>query len=149
MMMAAQTRYRPGPSQPLRLVVTGEAQHWLPTLEQIVGRDLLHPHQAQDEKDLLNVVRAGEADAAVLDEDLQWNVNALQLLRMIRRVNTRLPVAIVTTHTDRRWLENALRLAAFSVMTKPLQLESLLQQIQRMMVRLDQALREQEPPESG
>jgi DNA-binding NtrC family response regulator len=106
---------------------------------------LLRPHHARDERDLLDVVRRGEADAAVLDDEIQWDVNVLQLLRMIRRINVTLPVAIVTTHTDRRWLEDALRLAAFSVLTKPLQLESLLQQIQRMMLRLDHMLRNHPP----
>jgi DNA-binding NtrC family response regulator len=133
------------PSEPLNLVVTGEAETWLPTLEQIVGPELLRPHHARDERDLLDVVRRGEADAAVLDDEIQWDVNVLQLLRMIRRINVTLPVAIVTTHTDRRWLEDALRLAAFSVLTKPLQLESLLQQIQRMMLRLDHMLRNHPP----
>lgn len=137
--------------QPLSLVVTGEAESWLPALEQIVGPELLCTYQARDRKDLLDVVKSGSADAAVLDDALRWDVNVLQLLRMIRRLDRQLPVAIVTEHTDRRWLEDALRLAAFSVLTKPLQLEPLLRQIQRMMMRLDQMLRapEQETDETG
>ena len=133
---------QPRHSQPLSLVVTGEAEGWLPALQQIVGPQWLRPQHARDQKDLLDIVQAGEADAAVLDEEADWDVNVLQLLRMIRRVSASLPVAIVTTHTDRRWMEDALRLAAFSVLTKPLQLEPLLRQIQRMMVRLDLLLRE-------
>ena len=138
--MVLQAR-QPGSDQPLSLVVTGEAESWLPALEQIVGPHLLQAYQARDKTDLLDAVKSGVADAAVLDDATNWDVSVLQLLRMIRRLDRRLPVAIVTTHTDRRWLEDALRLAAFSVMTKPLQLESLLQQIQRMMFRLDQMLR--------
>jgi DNA-binding NtrC family response regulator len=54
---------------------------------------------------------------------------------MIRRVDPRLPVVIVSRHNERRWLEDALRLAAFSVLNKPLQFEPLLRQIWRMMDR--------------
>jgi len=50
-------------------------------------------------------------------------------------------VVVLTTRTDRRWLEDALRLTAFSVVIKPLGLEELLRQIQRMMHRLDEMLR--------
>ena len=38
-------------------------------------------------------------------------------------------------------LEDALQLAAFSVVCRPLALEELLRQIQRMMMRIDRALR--------
>ena len=59
---------------------------------------------------------------------------------MIRRLDAVLPVVVLTTRRDRRWLEHALRLAAFSVVVKPLELEELLRQIQRMMVRMDAML---------
>ena len=127
--------------EPFSLVVTGEAEGWLPALEQIVGPALLRPYFARSEDDLFDVVSAGQADAAVLDEEAPWDLGVLQLLRMIRRVDAVLPVVIVTTHTDRRWLEDALRLTAFSVLTKPLGLEPLLRQIQRMMSHLDRMLR--------
>ena len=47
-------------------------------------------------------------------------------------------MVVVTRRRDRRWLEHALRLAAFSVVAKPLELEELLRQIQRMMARLSE-----------
>jgi len=86
-------------------------------------------------------VESGDADAAVLDEDANWEQDVLQVLRMVRRLDRALPVVVVTSHTERRWLESALRLAAFSVVAKPLELENLLRQIQRMMQRLDAMLR--------
>ena len=52
-----------------------------------------------------------------------------------------IPVVIVSSRRDRRWLEAALRMAAFSVVAKPLQLEELLRLIHRLMNRLDVMLR--------
>jgi len=86
------------------------------------------------------VVDSGLVDAAVLD-DIEGMIDVLQMLRMIRRLNAMLPVVIVTRRSDRRVLETALRLAAFSVVSKPLELEPLLRQIQRIMERLDLMLR--------
>jgi len=133
--------------QPLQLAVSGEAETWLPALERIVGRRWVCPRLVRDERELLAVVGAGRVDAAVLDDEAEWALDVLQLLRLVRQLNALLPVVVVTRHSDRRWLENALRLAVFSVVTKPLQLEELLRQIQRMMSRVDARLREDTPGE--
>ena len=138
--MAAQQRSRG--RGPFSLVVSGEAEGWLPSLRQIVGPEWLTTYPVDSDSQLLQVVQSGLADAAVLDEAARWSVDVIQLLRMIRRLNALLPVVVVTSRNDRRLLEEALRLAAFSVVTRPLALEELLRQIQRMMLRLDQMLRD-------
>ena len=127
---------------PFGLVVTGEADMWRSALEQIVGRQWLQTYQVGGQDELLEVVSAGLADAAVLDEDVDWHLDVLQMLRMIRRLDAALPVVVVTRRRDRRLLESALQLAAFSVVVKPLALEELLRQLQRMMARIDAMLRE-------
>ena len=126
---------------PFGLVVTGEAESWLPAVEQIVGPNVVVPYKVNDNKELLEVVRSGVADAAVLDDGADWQMDILQILRMIRRLDSLLPVVVVTSRSDRRLLEGALRLTAFSVVAKPLELEEFLRQIRRIMVRLDEFLR--------
>ena len=126
---------------PFSLVVTGEAESWNPALEMIVGPQLLQTHHVDSDRELLRVVEQGDADAAVLDDSSGWDVDVLQVLRMIRRLDARLPVVVLTSRRDRRWMEHALQLAAFSVVVKPLELEELLRQVARMMVRLDRVLR--------
>jgi DNA-binding NtrC family response regulator len=128
-------------SQPFRLVVSGEAGLWQLALEQIVGPQWLTTFSVHGDGELMEVLRSGEADAAVIDEEVDWGLDILQVLRMIRRLNERIPVVVVMSRPDRRLLESALRLAAFSVVTKPLELEELLRQLQRVMVRLDWMLR--------
>jgi len=127
--------------RPFGLVVAGEAESWMPALDQIVGPRWLETYRVRGDDELLEVVEAGLADAAVLDDAADWSLDLLQLLRMIRRVDQLLPVVVVTSRTDRRWMEAALRLAVFSVVTRPLGLEELLRQIQRIMFRMDRMLR--------
>ena len=127
---------------PFSLVVTGEAETWQKALEQIVGPRWLTTCRVHSGRELLEVVEAGLADAAVLDDNVEWQLDALHLLRMIRRLDALLPVVVITSRTDRRWLQDALRLTAFSVLVKPLELEALLRQIRRMMMRLDETLRD-------
>lgn len=135
------------PDEPLNLVVTGEAVDWLPAIGQIVGPRLLRARMVQDSNDLLTTIREEPVDAAVLDDSGSDDLDVLPLLRMVRRVNQTLPVVVLTRHTDRQWLENALRLAAFSVVVKPLELEEFLRQIHAIMVRLHRLLRDGHLPE--
>ena len=133
------------PRSPLGLVVTGEAESWLPALELIVGPEVVVPYKVKSDRELLDVVQSGVADAAVLDDEAAWSIDVLRLLRMIRRLDAMFPVVVVTARSDRRLLEDALRLAAFSVVVKPLAFEELLRQIQRMMVRMDEIFRGRGP----
>jgi len=126
---------------PFGLVVTGEAQSWQPALEQIVGRQWLMTYRVRGRDELLQVVQSGVADAAVLDDTADMGMDVMQMLRMIRRLDAMLPVVIVSGQVDRRFMENALKLAAFSVVQRPLELEELLRQLSRMMQRLDEMLR--------
>ena len=71
---------------PFGLVVTGEAESWLLAVEQIVGPNVVVPYKVNDNKELLEVVRSGVADAAVLDDEADWQMDILQILRMIRRL---------------------------------------------------------------
>ena len=127
--------------QPFRLVVSGEAGSWQLALEQILGPQWLETLPVRRDEELIEVLESGEADAAVIDEEVDWGLDILSVLRMIRRMNDRIPVVVVSSRRDRRLLESALRLAAFSVVTKPLELEELLRQLQRLMARLDWILR--------
>lgn len=134
------------PQAPFRLVVTGEAESWLPALEQVVGWKVLEPHRVDDGDELIEVVKYHRADAAVLDDQVAWGVDILGILRMIRRLDARLPVVVVTSHRDRRWLQAALELRAYSVLARPLEFEALLRQIHGMMLRLSGMLHDSGGP---
>ena len=122
--------------KPMKLVVTGEAESWLPALSQIVGSQWLLTRKVETDVELLEAISSGDIDAAVLDDQSDSELDLLMLLRMIRRVAPNIPVVIVTQNQDRRYLETALQLAVFSVVNKPLEFEDLLRQIYNIMMRL-------------
>ena len=131
--------------KPFRLIVTGEANAWLPALETIVGPRWIAPHRVNNDRELLDVVEARQADAAVLDDQVDWALDILRILRLIRRLDTTLPVVVVTHHRDRRRLQAMLELRAYSVVGHPLELEQLLRQIHGMMLQMNRMLREGDP----
>jgi DNA-binding NtrC family response regulator len=128
------------PALPLGLVLSGEASEYVEALAHIVGSRWLETYRVRSDGEVLSLVQAGLADAVVLDEAVT-QADPLHLLRLIRQLNETMLVVILTRRNDRRLLEEALRLAAFSVVGKPLRLEELLLQIHRMMVRLDETIR--------
>ena len=134
------SRMHHGQAGPFSLVVNGEAGDYVGALQQIVGPRWLRTYRAGSDGEVLQLVQAGVPDAVMLDE-AATQLEPLRLLRTIRQVNPSLLVVLLTCRTDRRWLEEALRLTAVSVVAKPLRLEELLAQIHRMMVRLDAAIR--------
>jgi len=134
------SRMQDGRLVPFGLVVNGEAGRYISALRMIVGPRWLETYPARDDGEVLQLVRQGVPDAVVLDDEAT-EVDPLKLLRRIRRLNEMTLVVLLTGRTDRLWLEEALRLAAFSVVVKPLRLEELLVQIHRMMIRMDMLLR--------
>ena len=117
-----------------RLVVSGEARRHVVNLQKLLGSHPVDMYNAADTGDLMTTVQEGRADAVVVDSE--WGQqDVLKVLRMIRRVNAALPVVLVAQRTPRRFMEGALRLAAFSIVHKPIEREELLIQLQRLVDR--------------
>ena len=119
------------------MVVTGEAGELSPALGKLVGANLLRTTVANSHRELLDIVAGGHFDMAVLDEEALGELDIIRLLRLIRRMDQRVAVVLVTSHSDRRWLEDAIKLSAFSVLGKPLELEVLLRQLYSVMMRFN------------
>jgi len=116
------------------LVVSGEARRHVVNLQKLLGPHPVDMYNAADTGDLMATVQEGRADAVVVDSE--WGQqDVLKILRMIRRVNAALPVVLVAQRTPRRFMEGALRLAAFSIVHKPVEREELLIQLRRLVDR--------------
>ena len=131
-------------SGPFSLITSGEANEYADTVSRIVGPRLIETFTVDTEDEMLGMVRAGLADAIILDEAVS-QVSPLSLLQMIRSLDESLLVVLLTSQADPRRLTEAMKLTAFSVVIKPLVLEELLLQIHRMMKRLETRLRKSMP----
>ncbi len=139
LMMAATKHSR---ETPFRLVVTGQAEDWAPALRRLIGPRYMLVQQVENNRELIDAVESHQVDAAVVDDQVDWARDGLKLLRMIRRIDTELPVVIVTHHQDRQFLQSALQLRAYIVVNAPLGFEQLVRQIYGMMCRMEQMLRD-------
>lgn len=120
--------------RPFGLVVSGDACRHEDAVRKLLGPNFVVTYRATNAGELLKIVEHRGADAAVLDAGDDHEL--LKTLRMIRRVNMAIPVVLVAQEVSRRFLEDALRLAAFSVAHKPLEREELLMHLRRIFERL-------------
>lgn len=118
-------------------------------MAQLIGPKYVQPYMVNGDEELIGIVKARQADAAVLDDQVDWGLDVLRMLRMIRRLDAQLPVVVVTGHRDRRYLQSALELRAYSVVARPLALEQLIRQIHGMMAQMERMLRTGRPPRAA
>ena len=134
--MAAST-HRPGEQRPVTLIVSGEARSQAGIIQQLLGPALVSMFNVADTGELLHVVQRRQVDGAVVDSEVgDGGEDLLKTLRIIRRIDAKLPVVLVASSLSRRFLEGALRLEAFSVVRKPMQREELLIQLRRIVERV-------------
>ncbi|NQU76527.1 MAG: response regulator [Planctomycetes bacterium] len=120
--------------RPLGLVISGEARRHAENLRKLLAPGLVDMLDAPSMSELLMWVQRGLADVAVVDSDHD-DRELLNTLRIIRQVNSAMPVVLVVRNITRRFLEGALRLEAFSIVHKPLEREELLIQLWRIVER--------------
>ncbi|MCP4250507.1 MAG: response regulator [bacterium] len=74
--------------------------------------------------DTISLIEAGQVDAAVLSIDMP-RLDGLGILRTIRSIDDRLPCVMVTGDASSRTLRRALDLGAYSVVTRPVDLQAM------------------------
>ena len=74
--------------------------------------------------DTISLIEAGQVDAAVLSIDMP-KLDGLGILRTIRSIDDRLPCVMVTADASSRTLRRALDLGAYSVVTRPVDLQAI------------------------
>lgn len=138
-------------------------EHWTHQLPRLLEPQGVQAHVARTGKEALALAKQLTIHAAVVDlltpaDERTGSSGApggLWLLEVLRRHPNRPPVVLVSNPSfsqrlTQRYLNEALRLGAFSVLNRPVQLEALLESIRRVIdrrykgawpVRMDPALR--------
>lgn len=102
-------------------------QAWADRLAARLRPNGLAVHRTFNGDEALEIARHGSLGLAVLDTHLP-RLSALGLLRRIRSVAPTLPCVLVAGWIDERYLQKALALRAFSVLTTPVN-ESILRDL--------------------
>lgn len=116
------------------LLITDDDARWRETL-----RDVFEPRGyrtllASCGEEAIRIVRTDAVDLALLDMHMP-TLSGLETLRIVKKINALLPCILMTADTSERLLYEALLAEAFSVLIKPLSMDTLLEAVNRAIQR--------------
>jgi DNA-binding NarL/FixJ family response regulator len=88
--------------------------------------------EAQNSQEILNLVREQDWDIAVLDISMPGR-NGLEALKELKQVRPKLPVLILTTHSEEQYAMRVLKAGAAGYMTKESAPERLIEAIRKII----------------
>lgn len=121
-------------SGPRTLLITDRDRDWCEHVGELAAPQGFQPRIAAGADAAIDLVERGGIDAAILGGRLE-RPDALTVLKVIRSINAGLPCVVVAQHMSRRVLEDALALAAFSVVQSPVDDQVLSEVVHRILER--------------
>ncbi len=104
---------------------------WPQAVSQIFQPRGINALVAESSGDMVNLVDKNKIHLAILDTSLD-DLSGLRTLELIRNHDNLLPCLLLANTIDKRLLAGALKLKVFSVLTKPVNLGQLANQINRI-----------------
>lgn len=144
---------RPESAYRLNVLLTEDrehaTEHWTQQLPRLLEPQGIHAVVARTGRDAVNWVEREPTHLAVVDlltprdeagDSDENRPGGLWLLEMLRRLPAAPPVVVVSNKSyslrqAQRFLNEALRLGAFSVVNRPVQIDTLLQVVRRLLDR--------------
>ena len=146
----AMLNVRPDPEARFNVLLTEDRDqptgHWTRQLPRLLQPQGVHAFVAKTGQEAVELVHHFHIHAAVIDlatprdHTTTEAMGGFWLLDVLRRHNQQVPVVVVNSRAatrgeTQRFLNEALRMGAFSVINRPVQLESLLSVIARLLER--------------
>jgi DNA-binding response OmpR family regulator len=117
------------PGEPLRLLLVDDEPAYLEVLEKRMGMRGFKVTTAVSGADGIQALRKQDFEVAVVDLKL-GDMDGLEVLKVFKKMDPQIQVIILTGHGSEQAARDGLALGAFDYLTKPCELESLLERIQ-------------------
>jgi len=123
-------------SQPQHVNVLLDNAHWAwpRAVEEIFQPRGVNALVAQSSGDMVKLVDSNRIHLAILDSGRE-ELGGLQTLRMIRKQDALVPCIMLAQIVDKHLLSQALNLGAFCVVAKPVDMQLLAEQVNRLFLR--------------
>ncbi|SRR6056297_1232563 len=115
--------------KPINLLLVDDEQEYGNVLSKRFSRRDIITTNAHSGAEGLQSLRWRDFDVVVLDLKLGGDMDGLEVLRICKRIDENLPVIILTGHGSAEAAQEGLALGAFDYLTKPCDLDVLLQKI--------------------
>jgi len=121
-------------SSDVNVLISNANWAWPQAVERIFRPRGVNALMAETGGDMLELVNQNKIHLAILDMGLD-EFSGLQTLRMIRQQNKQLPCILLAQKVNKKLLAAALDLQAFTVMDKPVDLNLLANQVDRVFLK--------------
>ena len=115
-------------SDPIRLLLVDDEKDFVNILCKRIKRRNIDVTKAFSGAEAIQALRAQEFDVAVLDLKME-EMDGIETLKVLKIMDPRLAVIMLTGHGSAEAAEQGIRLGAFDYLTKPCDLEELLGKI--------------------
>jgi DNA-binding NtrC family response regulator len=117
-----------------RILIVEDDRHMLGLLKSALEQEGFVPLPASDCDRALRIVTRAPSDLAILDYKLPRATSGLELARLIRRHDARLPIIMITSYSTEDLAIEALRGGFDDYFRKPFLIQDLLGSIQRLLL---------------
>jgi len=115
-------------SDPVRLLLVDDEKAFVNILSKRIKRRNMDVVKAFSGAEAIQALRGQEFDVAVLDLKME-DMDGIEVLKMLKILDPRLAVIMLTGHGSAEAAEQGIKLGAFDYLTKPCELEELLAKI--------------------
>ena len=115
-------------SDPIRLLLVDDEKDFVNILSKRIKRRNIDVTKAFSGAEAIQALRGQEFDVAVLDLKME-DMDGIEVLKMLKIMDSRLVVIMLTGHGSAEAAEQGIKLGAFDYLTKPCELEELLEKI--------------------
>ena len=116
------------------VLLANEQEGWHHTVRQLLEPQGVQTVVARSGRDALNLMESRPIHVAVLDQGMP-NLGGLQVIRMMREMNAAPPAILLANQLTTNLLHEALGMHVFSVLSKPVDFNLLLDALARVMRR--------------
>ena len=115
-------------SDPIRLLLVDDEKDFVNILTKRIRRRNIDVAKAFSGAEAIQALRAQEFDVAVLDLKME-EMDGIETLKVLKIMDPRLAVIMLTGHGSAEAAEQGIRMGAYDYLTKPCELEELLEKI--------------------
>ena len=124
-------------SDPIRLLIVDDEKDFVNILSKRIKRRNIDVAKAFSGAEAIQALRGREFDVAVLDLKME-DMDGIEVLKMLKIMDPKLAVIMLTGHGSAEAAEQGIKLGAFDYLTKPCELEELLEKIMAAYVHRKQ-----------
>jgi DNA-binding NtrC family response regulator len=122
------------PSTRIKLLLVDDEEGFVNVIANRMSKRGIDATKALSGTDALKAIRRQDFDVAVVDLKMQ-EMDGIELLKILKKMIPEMPVIVLTGHGSERAAEEGIEYGAFDYLTKPCEIDELMQKIREALPR--------------